>query len=138
MEFNYEDPEIWDQKAIPEDFERVLYANSSRESGFTFGGGAGLALNMSENLAIYFDGSVMNIGSDLIDGIPNYDYVKADGRDQMIPIDGKSLTYQFTIGFVFTTGTDLGITSGGSVGKSGGRKGGGGTTSKFLPWYRKK
>ncbi len=136
-EFNYEDQSVW-----LEGEAGILYAigtensDDPREAALCYGGGLGFDIPINERLSLYFDGTAGVIGSDKVDGIPNFDYVLdgESGLARLEPASGKAFITQFSVGIVFTSGKNLGLSKGGG-GKKSGVKRTGRTTSK-RPFYR--
>jgi hypothetical protein len=137
-ELNYKDRSVW------EDGEAgVLYSagtqnsDNPRESAFQYGAGIGINFKFSDRVSLYLDGSASAINSGTINGIPNYDYITAD--QTLKPVDGKSMIYTFSVGLVFDTGANLGLSknTGGTSGK-GSKTKGTGNTSPYRPFYRKR
>lgn len=135
-ELNYKDRSLWEEGEAGVLFSAGTENSSDpRKTALYYGAGAGFNFKISDQVSLYLDGSASVIGSDIINGIPNYDYVAAD---QMLkPVDGKSLLYTFSIGLVFDTGKNLGLSKGGTTsGKGSGR--GSGSTTNYRPFYRQK
>lgn len=136
-EFNYQDTSVWDAGE-----SGVLYAVGTENSdepkvtALNYGAGAGFNFKFSEQLSLYVDGYVSVINTDILDGIPNYDYIAAE--QALERADNKAMTYGLSLGIVFSTKADLGLT-----GKGGGKKKGSsvkrsGRTLPYRPFYRQK
>ncbi|NCB07664.1 MAG: hypothetical protein EOM73_05840 [Bacteroidia bacterium] len=135
-ELNYKDRSLWEEGEAGVLFSAGTENSSgSRKTALYYGAGAGFNFKISDRVSLYLDGSASVIGSDIINGIPNYDYI---AEDQMLkPVGSKSMLYTFSIGLVFDTGKNLGLSKGGATsGKGSGR--GSGSTTNHRPFYRQK
>lgn len=124
---------------------QIMFASGTKNStdpkkaAFHFGLGAGINYNLSEKLAFYLDGTLSVINSNLLNGIPNYDYTKTtflgNPQENYTPFESKSMVSQISFGLVFTT---LKFEIPTIKKKSSDIKKGGGKTTKYLPFYREK
>lgn len=116
----------------PEFESDVLYArgtsNSEQEMlpAFHFGGGFGFDYEINKRWSFQVDGTVTIINTDIINGVPNFTYLKEDGKDILRYNKRSSLTMQISAGLVYSI----------QVGDS--QKRGQGKTGSGLPFYRKK
>jgi len=137
-ELNYKDPVFRTENNVD-----VLYAigtkNSQdpRDPALYYGGGVGINFQLSKKISLYLDGTAAIINSDKVNGIPNYDYSNNNGNEVLTPVGNKSFVAQVSIGLIFISGTDLGITAGNKKGKRSGNKRSG-RTSEYFPFYRQK
>lgn len=131
-EFKYEDIEL--NSDLP---NGNLYTNDTKDAVLFYGGGFGVDFEVSEKVSLYLEGSGNVIGSDLVNGIPNYNYVNNQGSETLNRADNKGFYTQLTVGLVFHSGVDLGITSGQKKSRGKGVKRTG-RTSDYRPFYRKK
>lgn len=130
--FQFEDAEL--NAELPSGY---LYSNDTKDAVLFYGGGFGIDFEVSEKVSLYIDGSLNVIGSDLVDGIPNYNYENNSGVETITRTENQALFTQLTIGLAFHSGIDLGLTSGqkNSGGKGAKRTG---RTSDYRPFYRQK
>jgi hypothetical protein len=90
----------------------VLYARGTRNSedpkqvGFQGGGGLGATYRLSENLDICLDAGVSFIQSDLVNGVPNYDYSDSGGEGTMQPVTCIAEVARASIGIIFSATPD--------------------------------
>lgn len=131
-EFKYEDIELNDD--LP---NGNLYSNDRKNAVLYYGGGLGIDFEVSEKVSLYLDGTANVISSDLVDGIPNYNYVKENASETLNRADNMGFYTQFSIGLVFHSGIDLGITTGQKKSRGKGVKRTG-RTSEHRPFYRRK
>ena len=142
-ELNYRDKSVWDQ-AWDKGTVGVLYAigtkNSSKpkEVALHYGGGAGINFKVSDQFSIYVDGTASVINSDKIDGIPNYDYSNKNGQETLKPVGNKSFITQFSLGLVYSTGTNLGLNKNWGKHNKGSKIKHSGRTLPWRPFYRQK
>lgn len=133
-----------DQTFITENETGVLYAlgtsnsSDSKESVICYGAGAGFDFELSENMSVYIDGTAGIIGSDKLDGIPNYDYINTDGQETLKPVGNKAFIAQISLGIVFTSKTDLGLNKNFGNKKKGSGVKRTGRTTPWRPFYRQK
>lgn len=86
----------------------ALYAKGTRNSDHpkqtAFSGGAGLGstFKLSDKFDIYIDGTASMINSDLVNGVPNYDYINIDGKESFRPASCWALTSQISIGLIYS------------------------------------
>ena len=131
-EFKYED------EALNEDLPNgYLYSNDKKDGVLFYGGGFGIDFEVSEKVSLYIDGSANIVSSDIVNGIPNYNYANVSGSETVTRADNQSFYTQLTVGIVFHSGVDLGITSGQKKNKNKGVKRSGRTT-EWRPFYRQK
>jgi hypothetical protein len=93
----------------------VLYAKGTENSkdpkdkAFYCGLGAGGTYSITKRLALYLEVTGSFVNSDLINGVPNYDYTEK-GLIQFIPSQGVgSLTGQLSLGLVYSAIPDTRI-----------------------------
>ena len=116
----------------------VLYSRGKKDSekkvmpAFNIGGGIGFELQLTEKISLYADATYRMVNSNILDGIPNYDYIEKTGR--LKEYNTWATTRKISFGLVYTLG------EGYSVFGNGGNKGKG--TAKrhhpFLPFYEVK
>ncbi len=142
-EFNYQDLSEWDNPATEEIETGVLYAigtdqsDDPKEAVLSYGVGAGLNFAINDKVSLYLDGTLNYIGSDKVDGIPNYDYVNNDGQELLNPVSNRALVAQVSLGIVFTSKTNLGLNKNWGKNKADSIKRTGRTTP-WRPFYRQK
>ena len=130
-QFSYEDQVLNDELITG-----FLYETESRKTAFHYGGGAGINFKMLDKVSIYIDGTVLVINSDIVNGIPNYDYIESD--QSLVPVGNQSLIYQLSLGVVFDSGIDLGFNQNMKKKGRGNNAKGTGRASGHRPFYRKK
>lgn len=87
----------------------VLYSQGTKSNedpkdpAFTGGGGIGLTYMLSDKLDIYFDGTISVTHSDIVNGVPNYDYLVYQGEETIRRTTGWAITSQVSLGIIFTT-----------------------------------
>jgi hypothetical protein len=87
----------------------VLYSQGTKsnedpkEPAFTGGGGIGLTYMLSDRLDIYFDGTISITHSDIVNGVPNYDFLVYQGEETIRRTTGWAITTQVSLGIIFTT-----------------------------------
>ncbi len=137
-ELNYQDESLW-----PSGSAGVLYAigtassDEAKEMALCYGAGLGFDYPINDRFSLHVGGSATIICSDKLDGIPNYDYVSDNGPGTLKPVNGQALVAQISVGIVFVSGIDLGLSkNSGSIKKGGLRNSG--NTLPWRPFYRKK
>ncbi|MDD4143783.1 MAG: hypothetical protein PHN68_04025 [Prolixibacteraceae bacterium] len=86
----------------------VLYARGTRNSDYpkraAFSGGAGLGstIKMTDKFDIYIDGTVSFINSDIVNGVPNYNYISSDGTESLKSASCWSMTSQISVGLLYS------------------------------------
>ena len=85
----------------------VLYARGTKSSdlpkafGLTGGAGLGATYRLSDRFDVYFDATASVIHSDLVNGVPNYNYVAGD-TPRMEPTNALAATLQASIGVIYS------------------------------------
>ncbi|MCG6188779.1 hypothetical protein [Maribellus maritimus] len=140
-EYNYEDLSVW-ETVWSEEGTGVLYAvgtensDQPKETAVCYGFGAGLDFALNEQISLYLDGTVSFIGTDKLDGIPNYDYVVE--TQNLKAVGNRAFVTQISLGIVFTSKTDLGLNKNSGKNKKGSGVKGTGRTTPWRPFYRQK
>jgi len=86
----------------------VLYARGTRNSDYpkraSFSGGAGLGstVRLTDKLDLYIDGTASFINSDIVNGVPNYDYFEVDGNETLKAANCWSITAQVSVGLLYS------------------------------------
>lgn len=86
----------------------VLYARGTQNSddpkvaALTGGLGLGTTYRLSDRLDIYFDATTSLINSDIVNGVPNYNYVETDGKGTMQKTNSLAAVAQASIGLVYS------------------------------------
>ncbi len=86
----------------------VLYSRGTensefpKKSGMTGGAGLGATYRLSDKFDIYIDATTSFINSDIVDGVPNYNYVTEDGLNRMEPTGAIAATIQASIGLIYS------------------------------------
>jgi len=86
----------------------VLYARGTQNSDYpkvaalTGGLGLGSTFRLSDRLDIYFDATASLINSDIVNGVPNYNYVEADGKGTMQKTNSLAAVAQASVGLVYS------------------------------------
>lgn len=86
----------------------VLYARGTQNSEYpkkaAFSGGAGLGITykISDKLDICLDGTALFINSDIVNGVPNFNYTVTSGMDSFEPATCWSMVGQVSIGIIYS------------------------------------
>jgi hypothetical protein len=86
----------------------VLYARGTRNSDYpkraSFSGGTGLGttIKLTDKFDFYIDGTAALINSDIVNGVPNYDYIKSDGIESLKSASCWSVTAQISAGLLYS------------------------------------
>jgi len=86
----------------------VLYARGTQNSEYpkkaAFSGGAGLGITykISDKLDICLDGTALLINSDIVNGVPNFNYTVISGMDSFEPAPCWSMVGQVSIGIIYS------------------------------------
>lgn len=86
----------------------VLFARGTKNSeypklsGITGGAGLGTTYRLSDRFDIYFDVTASLIHSDIVNGIPNFNYVKDEGRTRMDRTSALSALMQGSLGIIYS------------------------------------
>lgn len=86
----------------------VLHSRGTKSSEFpktssmTGGAGLGAIYRLSDRFDVYFDVTASIIDSDIINGVPNYNYIDTDDVTRMEPTDAISATLQASIGLIYS------------------------------------
>ncbi len=86
----------------------VLYARGTKNSEYpkkaAFSGGAGLGITykISDKLDICLDGTALLINSDIVNGVPNFNYTVISGMESFEPALCWSMVGQITIGIIYS------------------------------------
>jgi hypothetical protein len=138
-EFNYEDQSVWEEGEAG-----ILYAigtensDDPKELAMCYGAGAGISFKLNDQVSLYLDGTANIIGTDKLDGIPNYDYINNGGQETLKPVGSSSLFTQVSLGIVFTSKTNLGLNKNWGKDKKGSGVKRTGRTTPWRPFYRQK
>ena len=73
-----------------------------KTSGITGGAGLGAAYRLSDRFDLYFDATASLINSDIVNGVPNYNYVTVDNVNRMERTNAISATMQASIGIIYS------------------------------------
>jgi hypothetical protein len=103
-----------------------------------YGAGAGISFKLNDQVSLYLDGTANIIGTDKLDGIPNYDYINNGGQETLKPVGSSSLFTQVSLGIVFTSKTNLGLNKNWGKDKKGSGVKRTGRTTPWRPFYRQK
>jgi opacity protein-like surface antigen len=99
----------------------------------TFSAGIGVEVQMTSRISLYSDLSYKIVDSDLLDGRPNFNFIKETGRlERFNPWTTAS---KFSFGIVYTLNDNFTLFGGGRTSIKGDR---GGRTSPHLPFYKLK
>ncbi len=86
----------------------VLYSRGTKNSeypkvsGITGGAGLGATYRLSDRFDVYLDATASLIHSDIVNGVPNYDYVQTEGINRMERINAISALVQGSLGIVYS------------------------------------
>lgn len=86
----------------------VLYAEGTKNSqkpkdrGFNGGGGFGGQYKISELIAVYLEANVAYVGSDIVNGVPDFNYTGGTGIDYKRAEGIGALTGQISLGLVYS------------------------------------
>jgi hypothetical protein len=90
----------------------VLHARGTKSSeypkmaGITGGAGLGAAWRLSDKFDVYLDISASGIHSDLVNGVPNYNYVNNEGKTSMQRTNTVSVISQGSLGVIYSAVPD--------------------------------
>ena len=73
-----------------------------KKAAFTGGLGLGTSYRLSDKLDIYFDATTSLINSDIVNGVPNYNYIDKDGQSSMERTNSWAAVAQASIGLVYS------------------------------------
>lgn len=107
----------------------TLYSIGTKSSeepkvaALTGGAGFGVTYRLSDNFDIYFDATASLIHSDIVDGVPNYNYQNNNGQTSMVRTNSLSSFAQASLGLIYSAIPDRkfsksNYTRSGKVGKS--------------------
>jgi hypothetical protein len=103
-DFTFEDPRERVSRKVG-----VLFARGTQNSdypkraGVTGGAGLGATYRLSDKLDIYFDFNSSLIHSDIVNGVPNFNYVSKDGRASMERINAISAVGHAGVGIIYSS-----------------------------------
>ena len=86
----------------------VLYARGTRNSDYpkraSLSGGTGLGstIKLTDKFDLYIDGTASFINSDIVNGVPNYDYVEFDGNETLKAANCWSMTASVSVGLLYS------------------------------------
>ena len=86
----------------------VIYARGTlnseypKKAGFRGGAGLGFTYKVSDKFHVYLDGTTSIVHSDIVDGVPDYDYVVVTGIESLIPVNNWSTIAQVSVGLVYS------------------------------------
>ncbi|HDR50405.1 MAG TPA: hypothetical protein ENN90_02125 [Mariniphaga anaerophila] len=86
----------------------MLYSRGTKNSDYpkkaalTGGVGLGTTYRLSDKLDIYFDATASLINSDIVNGVPNYNYINNDGRSSMERTNSLAAVAQASIGLTYS------------------------------------
>jgi len=86
----------------------VLFARGTQNSDYpktaalTGGMGIGATYRLSDKLDIYLDATASLISSDIVNGVPNYNYISNDGQSSMVRTNSLAAVAQASIGLVYS------------------------------------
>lgn len=86
----------------------VLYSRGTQNSDYpkiaalTGGLGFGSAYRLSDRFDIYFDATASLINSDIVNGVPNYNYSENEGQASMESTNSLAAVAQASIGLVYS------------------------------------
>lgn len=86
----------------------VLYSSGTKNSdrpkdfGITGGAGLGALYRLSDRFDICFDASASLIHSDIVNGVPNYNFVQREGVNRMERVGALSAVVQGSIGLIYS------------------------------------
>jgi hypothetical protein len=113
----------------------VLYSQGTKsneepkEVAFNGGGGLGVTFRISDKWDLYLDGTASFIHSDIVNGVPNYDYVINDGAERIQRTESWAIVPQLSIGLVYSAIPDRRLNKGNYTRSR--------RSSKSLFWKRK-
>ncbi len=130
-DFTFDDPQ--DQVASG---VGVLYSQGTKsneepkEAVFNGGAGAGLTVRITDKWDIYLEGNVSMIHSDIVNGVPNFDYTVSESTEALQRAQSWSLTGQVSLGVIFSAIPDRRLNKGNYTRSR--------RSSKRLFWKRKR
>ncbi|SHF59311.1 hypothetical protein SAMN05444274_106305 [Mariniphaga anaerophila] len=86
----------------------VLYSRGTRNSddpktaAITGGLGLGATYRLSDKFDIYFDATALLVNSDIVNGVPNYNYINKNGQTSMERTNSPAAVAQASIGLVYS------------------------------------
>lgn len=86
----------------------VLYSRGTRNSEYpkkaAFNGGLGLGaiFEVSDKISLYADAGTSFIYSDLVNGVPNFDYIQRGEDESLVKTNALSMMAQFSIGIIYS------------------------------------
>ena len=86
----------------------VLYSRGTLNSEYpkkaAFNGGIGLGtiIEFSNKISFYADAGTSFIYSDIVNGVPNYDYIQRGEDESLIKTNALSMMAQFSIGIIYS------------------------------------
>lgn len=89
----------------------VLYSRGTRNSEYpkkaAFNGGIGLGtiIEFSNNISFYADAGTSFIYSDIVNGVPNYDYVQQQDQISLKKTNSLAMIAQISIGIIYSDTT---------------------------------
>lgn len=94
-------------------YSRGMLSNEEpKQATFNGGGGLGVSYRLSDKLDIYFDGTASFIHSDIVNGVPNYDYLNYQGEETLRKSESWSIMAQVSIGLVYSAISDRRLNKG--------------------------
>jgi len=90
----------------------TLSSEYPKESVFSGGGGLGFTYKISEMIDIFFEGTVSFIHSDLVNGVPNFDFLVFQGEETLREGDAWSTVGKVSIGLIFSAIPDRRLNKG--------------------------
>jgi hypothetical protein len=90
----------------------VLYARGTQNSeypkkaAFTGGTGLGGTIKLTNKFDLYIDGTASFINSDIVNGVPNYDYVNSTDNGSLVPTSCWAMAVQITTGILYSAVPD--------------------------------
>jgi hypothetical protein len=90
----------------------VLYARGTRNSeypkkaAFSGGAGVGLTYEILDDFSVYIDGVTSFINSDIIDGVPDFDYIVTAGIESFEPAPAWAMVGKVSIGLIYSAVPD--------------------------------
>jgi hypothetical protein len=86
----------------------VLYAKGTRNSedrkdaSFSGGTGLGFTYRIMDKVDLYIDGTAVFTNSDIVDGVPNFNYKNIEGEESLDPASAWGSVAKISIGVVYS------------------------------------
>jgi hypothetical protein len=90
----------------------TLNSEDPKELAFNGGGGLGFTYKISERMDIFFESTVSFIHSDLVNGVPNFNFLNFQGEETLRETTSWSSVAKVSMGLIFTAIPDRRLNKG--------------------------